>query len=227
MVFESVRPSCSCSNVALSCMHLEPGEEGLLTGSYRGKGRPGSVAQSIDLVVAKPRRVGIRIPVVGDVRSRIQVEPDVLVLEPDFLSAAVGKAPSSFGMHPKRRSRCRRRRAYRGVLPRPSRRSLPPGAETELVFQAAPFLVVPSDEEFTLDCTHSVEKNVVVTVKVRPKGAIRVDPPERFFRSAHTARIAPEGRDDFARRRSLGGSRSRRGARLITSCSTPIARVSA
>ena len=127
MVFESVRPSCSCSNVALSCHCIwSPGEEGLLTGSYRGRGRPGSVAQSIDLVVAKPRRVGIRIPVVGDVRSRIQVEPDVLVLERPISSArAVGKGAVVIRNASQETVKVSCRRAYRGVLPRPSRAVAP------------------------------------------------------------------------------------------------------
>ncbi|MGO8747353.1 MAG: hypothetical protein ACLQNE_15315 [Thermoguttaceae bacterium] len=104
------------------------------------------------------------------------------MLEPDFLSAAVGKGAVVIRNASQETVKVSAPKGVpRGFTATVARRSLPPGAETELVFQAAPFLVVPSDEEFTLDCTHSVEKNVVVTVKVRPKGAIRVDPPDVSF----------------------------------------------
>ena len=90
--FQPVRASCSCADVRLSSIHVEPGEETILTGTYQGKGKPGPIGQSVDLVIAEPRNLGFRIPILGEAKSYIQLEPAPLVVEPDFLSAAAATA---------------------------------------------------------------------------------------------------------------------------------------
>ena len=62
-----------------------------------------------------------------------------------------------------------------------SRQSLLPRAEAEFIVEAANSLVVPTDEELSLECSHSVEKMLVLPLQVRPKGGIRVDPSSVSF----------------------------------------------
>jgi hypothetical protein len=61
------------------------------------------------------------------------------------------------------------------------RQSVAPGAEAELIVEAANYTVVTADEQFSLDCSHSVEKTLLLPVEIRPKGGIRVDPPSVSF----------------------------------------------
>ena len=181
--FQPVRASCSCADVRLSSIHVEPGEETILTGTYQGKGKPGPIGQSVHLVIAEPRNLGFRIPILGEAKSYIQLEPAPLVVEPDFLSAAAATAA---------RAVIRNAFARIGAVVRTQERVQPSFCETqspiasaraeaEFIVEAANSLVVPTDEELSLECSHSVEKMLVLPLQVRPKGGIRVDPSSVSF----------------------------------------------
>lgn len=172
-----VKADCACSRVRLEKARLEAGEKCRLSGSFTGAGKSGAVAHRLIVSIEKPTRCQYVIPIVGQVRRRVGFAPEIVTLRPDF--SRQKRDVSALTIHNESDETVTLglpKRYPLGIDVSGDTATVPPGGSWKLEVGASPSLVTNSTEEVVLQCSHPLEKEIKVPIRIEPVAGLSVNP---------------------------------------------------
>ena len=172
-----IRSTCGCTNARVGKNDLKPGESTELRGTLRAKQTAGPFRHQIMLTTQSPRPLRAICSISGEVERRIRVLRERLALRPDFLD----HRPDSQKLLVQNTSAqvvdvAVPNRLPDGVEIELDGRTIAPGTSRPLTVTVAPDVLVRRDVNFTLRCSHPLERSLPLAVEVRPVAEVRVSP---------------------------------------------------
>ncbi|MBC8356643.1 MAG: DUF1573 domain-containing protein [Planctomycetes bacterium] len=166
---------CSCTNVKLSSQVIGRGLTTELRGVLKGKGKPGEFRHHVTIRTSDRARPLI-VAIIGTAKSRIRVEPESIVLRPDFKSGRGDNQVVTVTNESDTELVLNDLSLPRGIDMDLGEQRVAPGSSLQIKVRVGCERVVSEEIIVRIPCDHLSERYVRVPLQIEPRHQVVIEP---------------------------------------------------